>query len=87
MVQRVADGLGQRTTGRQPGQLGFEPGAQIRHQRLALGLSHDQPISRALAADPRLNLVRARPGIRSAQDYQMVSKELTYATARERILD
>jgi hypothetical protein len=72
MVQRIADGLSQRTARGQLGQLDLEPDAQIRHQRLALGLTHSQPFGGALAADARFDLVeRGDPRQRLGRDRRL----------------
>ena len=57
MVQRIADRVGGRTASGQFRELCLEPDAQFRDQRFALGLTHRQPISGALAADTRLDLI------------------------------
>ena len=82
MVERVADRLGQRTASGQPGQLGFEPGAQLRHQRLAFSLTHRQPFGGALAADPRLDLVeRGNPLQRFGRDRRLAFGQIIEASA------
>jgi hypothetical protein len=82
MVQCVANGLGQRTAGRQPGQLGFEPSAQIRHQRLALGLTHSQPFGGTLAADARFDLVeRGDPLQRLGRDRRLAFGQVIETSA------
>jgi hypothetical protein len=57
MVQGIADCLGRWTTGGQFRYLLFEPAAQFRDQRFTLGLTHRQPVSGALTADTRLDLI------------------------------
>jgi hypothetical protein len=57
VVQRVADCFGGRTASGQFRDLRFEPDAQFRNQRFALGLTHRQPIGGGLAADTRLDLI------------------------------
>jgi hypothetical protein len=57
MVQCVADRFGRRAASGQFCYLRLEPDTHFRDQRSALGLAQCQPISGAVAADARLDLV------------------------------
>src|SRR5258708_32854734 len=57
MVERVTDCLRGRTARGQFRDLGYEPDAQVRDQRLTLGLAEAQPVGGALAANLGLDFI------------------------------